>query len=134
MRHQQHLVATCRVVDADTGEPGQLVFRGELFDLSAEGAGLRVDNRGSVIDIDTACGRTIRIEVPSPVGGSPISLDATVRWCRPERAGRTRVIRVGVAFCSPASPEARAMSDLVAQGKGDQQFLWNLWETYTQSK
>jgi hypothetical protein len=134
MRHHQHLVATCRVIDAATGEPGRTVFRGEVCDLSEEGAGLRVDNRGGVLDPDSAGGLAIRLEVPSPTGGVPIALDGIVRWCRPERAGRTRIIRVGVAFCLPDAPETRVITDIVAQGKGDQQFLWNLWETYTQSR
>lgn len=134
LRYGQHLVATCRFYGTDGAATPPASFRGELFDLSAEGAGIRVDTRYGTVDPDTVLGLPIRLEVPPPDGGAPISLDGTVRWCKPERAMRKRVIRVGVQFNSPDSAEARAMANLVTQGKGDQLFLWNLWEAYSQSR
>jgi hypothetical protein len=120
------------VPDGDAAACGPL--RGELFDVSADGAGVRVDNRRGYLDPDAANGAEVQIEVPAPDGGSPIVLDGTVRWCESHGTARRRVVRIGIEFRQAGSPEACALSQLAAQGKGDQQFLWNLWEAYEQCR
>ncbi|MCC6731094.1 MAG: PilZ domain-containing protein [Chthonomonadales bacterium] len=130
-RLPQHLAAACTFAADDDSS---LTVRGEVVDVSDTGLRVRIDNRFGSLEPDRQPGQRMQIEIPDPQGGAQLTLAGEVRWCRPERAGRKRVVMVGVQCEDAHQPGLAALAGLVAQGKGDQRFLWNLWEAFVTSR
>lgn len=113
MRSAQRLVATCRTVASEHGEPCERIFAAEVVDVSDEGVGLRIDNASGVIDPAAACGTSIAVELPPPAG-EPLCVLGVIRWCKSEGVPRWRVVRLGIEFQSQDAPTGRVLADLVA--------------------
>src|SRR5579872_2820452 len=128
-RRNQFLYVTCSLLRGTEQLPPTTKLRAEVFDLSATGTGLRLDDRNGLLRGTDLQGRYMRLQLAAPGMSKPLTVTAEIRWCRPEDK-KTGYVRLGVEFLDPSPEFLHAIGDILAVGKGDQQFLWNLWESY----
>lgn len=103
----------------------------ELSDLSATGVGVNVSNKYGRFDSADLNGEKIRLEIALPSGQAAPSTLARIVWAKNDTEDSEPVVRLGVQFLEPPEEFNEAVSELLVQGKGDQQYLWNLWESQT---
>lgn len=129
-RRSMHLVVTCSLRERREWMPATPRFRAEIFDLSRQGAGLRVDAHHGALHCEELKGRFMRIQMAMPGFQRALTVMGEIRWCRPGIGKETGSVRMGVQFFDPPAELLDAVGEMLAVGKGDQQLLWNLWETY----
>ena len=134
LRQSQHLLVFCAVAGHNDLPGGVSRFRAEVFDLSRGGIGLRVDTSREGISCEHLRGRNLRLEFALPGFERALSVRGEVRWCRRETNRRSDDVLVGVRFFDPPPALLDAVADILSAGKGDQQFLWNLWESYNMTR
>lgn len=100
-----------------------------VVDISPVGAGLRLPNPHGWIDTEDLKNRRIRLEISLPAESRVLLTLADVVWCRPAEEIGDPVLRLGIHFHEPPQEFVQSVRELIIQRKGDQQLLWNLWDT-----
>ena len=103
----------------------------ELSDLSATGVGVNLANLYGRFDAESLRNEKIRLEISLPSGQAAPSTLARIVWSKDDIEEGEPVVRLGVHFLDPPEEFNEAVKELLVQGKGDQQYLWNLWESKT---
>jgi hypothetical protein len=130
-RRRQHLAVTVALLRGAEQQAPTAKLPAEAFDLSRTGTGLRITDRNDLLRGLQLAGRYVRLQLAAPGITKPLVVTAEIRWCRAADRGNPGGPRVGVEFLDPTPEFLQAVDDVLATGKGDQQYLWNLWDSLT---
>jgi hypothetical protein len=131
-RHQQHLLVNCRL-SGPHGLPTGPRIPAEVLDLSPEGMAVRLGSAARPVTSESLQGQQLHLELRIPNDPTIVTTVAEVRWSRTEPQDGPGTARAGVLFLIGGAELAETFQQLINTGKGEKQFLWNLWETYSKA-
>jgi hypothetical protein len=132
-RHHVPLPARVTFLTSDAPVVSTRPYDAILVNLSEGGAGLRLTRPLGWQSPREPDAMTVRLEIPIHHEDRVLESRATVRWCRVEKDGEENVLSLGLRFYEPTQVFVQSIVDLIAQEKGDQHCLWNLWEAQTKA-
>lgn len=103
----------------------------ELEDVSKTGVGVILPNCYGRFRTETLNHERIRMEICLPSGHSVPSSLARIVWAKDDVRDGEAIVRIGIQFLDPPPEFVQSIEEMLVQGKGDQQYLWNLWESQT---
>jgi hypothetical protein len=131
-RRTQHLAIKCRILKG--GLFSSATLGAEALDISPEGIAMRLGNRNAPLSREDVDGRHVKIEFVVPDDRRVLKVVGEVRWSKDEGEDSPGAVRVGIQFFAPEPEVVEAVSHLIKVGKGQKQFLWNLWETLSENR
>ncbi|MCK4304287.1 MAG: PilZ domain-containing protein [Candidatus Eisenbacteria sp.] len=100
-----------------------------IDDVSPAGVGIHLPNPHGYLNAEEARKCRIRLEISLPAQRQRIVTLAHVAWCVTANDQNGPILRMGIQFLEPPAEFIRTIRELIIQRKGDQQLLWNLWDT-----
>ncbi|MDY6842521.1 MAG: PilZ domain-containing protein [Thermodesulfobacteriota bacterium] len=100
-----------------------------IKDLSLGGACIEIDERYTPIDIDQLAKQIVKMNIRFPDKAKTPYILGSVRWFKREVKKGKYILRLGIQFEEMSEDTIRAIKEFIDLGIGDQNLLWDLWET-----
>jgi len=128
-RQRAEMQATVALLGADRERFGVQRFESEVRDLSPGGMGVWIADPFKKVDGISLKEHRVRVELISSFQDSKSAL-ADVRWVESDQNEQgAHGWKMGLKFVEPTEEFNETVEELLRPGKGDVQFLWNLWQS-----
>ena len=118
-----------RFFNNDNAGKNLVTLRAVIKDLSLSGACIEIDERYTPVDIDQLAKQIVKLEIRFPESTNTPYILGSVRWFKREIKKGRYILQLGIQFVEIAEDNLRALKEFIGLGIGDQNLLWDLWES-----
>ena len=129
VRAELPTMVTMKVFSREGREKKAITLKGIIDDLSIGGVSVEVDERYMPIDVDQLVEQIVKMEIHFPKNKKNPYILGSIRWIKREVAKGSSVLQLGIQFVDITEENLKALKNFLELGSGDQNLLWNLWDS-----